>query len=558
MYVLIRRLGAGSGQNRSYKDEELAVDQLSIGRGTDQELLLPGDRVAYQHAEISLSAGQFRIRALASTGITVNGRSCKMAVLNTGDQILIGDYRLIVIAAPDGVDLALSLEVLEQQEAPSIDPAKFVTRLDALTLWRPRRWAWALFFVLLVAALLLPALVTLKPEFQNVLRNTPLPDDSLWLSGELHSVHSTIGKDCQACHTKPFEKVSNDTCVACHEETALHVPAGHPDAGLFDGERCASCHHEHNGEQRMVFEDQRFCADCHASLDQRMSSEPQVGKATDFHADHPAFRLSMLQWQDDSREWLQSPRLTVDESLHDNSNLKFDHAGHLDVEGIKNNDGDWEVLSCDSCHEMALDGINMAPVKMEQHCARCHGLAFDPVDPNRVVPHGKPDQVLANLREYYSSRFIQDRADAGDIRALRPGQRDNLSQLQREGVAWVEKKSQAVAEDMFERRACVSCHEVDRVSEQPPQWFVKPVRLNENWFVSGEFPHVRHTQTECADCHAANESMEAADVLMPDIAVCQECHVGQQQKQGLLSGCISCHNYHQFELDHADLPEVMP
>ena len=158
MYVLIRRLGAGSGQNRAYKDEELAVDQLSIGRGTDQELLLPGDRVAYQHAEISLSAGQFRIRALASTGITVNGRSCKMAVLNTGDQILIGDYRLIVITAPDGVDLALSLEVLEQQEAPSIDPAKFVTRLDALTLWRPRRWAWALFLMLLATALLLPAL----------------------------------------------------------------------------------------------------------------------------------------------------------------------------------------------------------------------------------------------------------------------------------------------------------------------------------------------------------------------------------------------------------------
>jgi hypothetical protein len=52
--------------------------------------------------------------------------------------------------------------------------------------------------------------------------------------------------------------------------------------------------------------------------------------------------------------------------------------------------------------------------------------------------------------------------------------------------------------------------------------------------------------------------MEAADVLMPDIAVCQECHVGQQQKQGLLSGCISCHSYHQFEIDHAGLPKVTP
>ena len=554
MYVLIRRLGAGSGPTRTFKDEELAVDQLSIGRGTDQELLLPGDRVAYEHGEIALSAGQFRVRALASAGITVNGRSCKMAVLNNGDQILIGDYRLVVLPSPEGIDLALSLEVLEQQDAPSVDATQFTTRLDALPRWRPRRWAWLFFIMLLSAGLLIPTVVALKPDLQNMFRNTPLPDDSLWLSGPLHSMHSTIGKGCQACHAKPFEPVQNETCLECHGDTAVHLPEAHADAGMFDGERCASCHHEHNGEQRMVFDDQRFCADCHGSLQQRMSGAPTVERATDFHADHPDFRLSLLQWQATSNSWLQSPRQAVDASLQESSHLKFDHATHLDPQGIKNDTGDWQVLNCSNCHQMTLDGVNMAPISMEQHCSACHVLSFDLQDPQRVVPHGKPDQVLASLREYYAARFVQNTADAGDVRASRPGERNGLNELQREGLLWVENKSRAVAEDLFERRACATCHEVERGSEEPSQWLVKPVRLNEQWFASSEFPHSKHIQSECVDCHAAEQSGQADDVLMPDIAVCQDCHKGQQADEGLRSSCISCHSYHQFDLHSEATP----
>ena len=547
MYVLIRRLGAGSGANRSSKDEELVVDELTIGRGTDQALLLQGERIAYQHAVISLGAGQYRIRSLAPTGITVNGRGTRVAVLNRGDQILIGDYRLVVLSPPDGVDLALSLELLEQQDAPAVDPSQFNTRLDRVAWWQPRRWAWALFLVALLATLLVPALVMLAPSMATWLRSAPLPDDSLWLSGPLHSVHSTLGKDCQACHTTPFQRVTNEACVACHENTALHVPPHHPDMPLFDGERCASCHHEHNGEARMVFEDQRFCSSCHGDLDQRMSTVPEVARATDFHADHPPFRLSLLAWQAQEQRWRHSPRQEVTDALREHSHLTFDHAVHLDTGGVKNDTGDYEVLTCGSCHQPALDGINMAPVSMEQHCARCHALTFDPADPQRVVPHGAPDKVLANLREYYSSRFIRERIAAGDQRALLPGQRDAVSSLQREGLAWVEQRSLAVAEDLFERRACATCHEVESLTQPAHGWSVKPVQLNSRWFVSSEFPHQRHSKMECADCHAAEHSRDATDVLMPDIAVCRDCHVGQQSDDGLRSGCISCHSYHQFE-----------
>src|SRR5690606_14276020 len=132
----------------------------------------------------------------------------------------------------------------------------------------------------------------------------------------------------------------------------------HPDLALFEGERCASCHLEHNGEVRMVLEDQRFCASCHADLDEHMHSPAKVGTATDFLADHPALRFSLLEWQAQTRSWKQGERQSADENLRETSHLTFDHAQHLDPEGVKNEAGRWEVLDCDSCHTPAADAIN--------------------------------------------------------------------------------------------------------------------------------------------------------------------------------------------------------
>lgn len=555
MYVLIRHLGTSGGSQHAFKDEEQVVDTLAIGRGTDQDLQLPDERVALQHATIQLSAGQLKVHSIAATGITVNGRSCKVATLATGDQLLIGNYRLVVLPAQQDVDLALSVELLAQQDAPAIDPQQFNTRLDKVSWLQPRHWAWTLFILLLVLSLAIPATVILEPRWAELARTTPLPDDNLWLSGPLHSVHSNIDRDCQACHTKPFERVRNDVCTACHETTPHHVPVDHPDLALFDGERCASCHHEHNGEVRMVLEDQRFCADCHGGLDARMHGTPTVGSATDFLADHPPLRFSLLEWQAQTRSWTQSERQQADAALREASRLSFDHAQHLDPDGVKNEAGSWEVLACDSCHTPAADAINMAPINMEQHCARCHALTFDAADPTRTVPHGDATQVIASLREFYSARFIQSRSTPTH-QATRPGQSQEISRLQREGLAWVERQTLETAEDLFERRACATCHEVERIAQEPPAWHVQPVRLNHRWFVSSEFPHPRHSNISCTKCHGAETSSDASDVLMPDIAVCRECHVGQESSSGLRSGCISCHSYHQYS--HPVVDEATP
>ena len=49
----------------------------------------------------------------------------------------------------------------------------------------------------------------------------------------------------------------------------------------------------------------------------------------------------------------------------------------------------------------------------------------------------------------------------------------------------------------------------------------------------------------CENCHAAQTSKESADLLIPGIANCRECHAGERAKDKVASGCVACHGYHQ-------------
>jgi len=51
---------------------------------------------------------------------------------------------------------------------------------------------------------------------------------------------------------------------------------------------------------------------------------------------------------------------------------------------------------------------------------------------------------------------------------------------------------------------------------------------------------------KCADCHKAAESERTADVLIPDIAKCANCH-GKTKAQTAAAGsgdCAECHSFH--------------
>ena len=50
---------------------------------------------------------------------------------------------------------------------------------------------------------------------------------------------------------------------------------------------------------------------------------------------------------------------------------------------------------------------------------------------------------------------------------------------------------------------------------------------------------------KCEDCHAARNSKESADVLIPGIANCRACHGGAHAGDKVPTSCIACHDYHQ-------------
>jgi predicted CXXCH cytochrome family protein len=192
---------------------------------------------------------------------------------------------------------------------------------------------------------------------------------------------------------------------------------------------------------------------------------------------------------------------------------------------------------------------------MDEHCSACHTLSFDANAPDRTVPHGDPESVLQVLVEYYSARLLGSDPDAVEQRVRRPGVK--LSRADRDKVAAEAKvQAMAVAADLFERRACINCHEVtkDNNNADAP-WSVEPVRLTKTFFPRARFSHAAHDTevTSCGACHNAADSTDSSDLLIPGIDTCRECHgsaVASRNNAGQTpSTCIMCHDFHAQDPD---------
>jgi hypothetical protein len=106
------------------------------------------------------------------------------------------------------------------------------------------------------------------------------------------------------------------------------------------------------------------------------------------------------------------------------------------------------------------------------------------------------------------------------------------------------------AADLFERRACVNCHEVSRTPDTAMPWHVEPVKLTARFYPHSVFSHKAHETAEggCAACHDASESELATDVLLPGIETCRDCHGSALARHNdasqTPSTCILCHGFH--------------
>ena len=72
-----------------------------------------------------------------------------------------------------------------------------------------------------------------------------------------------------------------------------------------------------------------------------------------------------------------------------------------------------------------------------------------------------------------------------------------------------------------------------------------PVRLTRVWMPQALFSHEKHATESCTTCHDSDKSKKAADIAMPGVEVCQQCHVGARPVLGkVTSDCASCHEFH--------------
>ena len=429
-----------------------------------------------------------------------------------------------------------------------------------------KRWpSWLLFGLVLLAFLIVPLLSLINSETASMLRSSPLPSDNAWISGPLSAAHQIpeLNKNCEACHANAFEVVQDQSCLECHNRTNQHLDIEAHDISQLDTIRCASCHREHNKPTQIVRKDDLLCSSCHRdmassraviTLLRDVDSFGLEQRKSSLIAPHPSFRVSMLAptGKADASE-LASTRIDLDSRPAEISNLTFAHNTHLDPAGIDSPDGT-KILACNDCHVPDGAGRLMQPISMENNCRSCHSMVFDPDFPDRVVPHGEPDTVLLTLEEFYSRQFLlknlgrqPNNQELKEFMLRRPGRTVKRRAEQSFNLSTPWGKANSVAEEIFERTTCKTCHQVsiDQTGEHLSQWRVDPIRLTKQWLPKSTFDHFSHRTAECGLCHQANDSEQSSDVLIPDIQNCESCHTGLQTHESKVpTSCMTCHQFH--------------
>jgi predicted CXXCH cytochrome family protein len=354
---------------------------------------------------------------------------------------------------------------------------------------------------------------------------------------------------------------------------------------------CVDCHTEHEGAGPMEATQQQFCADCHNGLGARLQSagfKSGVGDATDFGLNHPQFRPLILAGYDqanpvpferrDSRAggnpllgW-KMQRAVLHKPLRQEGGLKFTHAQHVSTtNGVAQmwrqvSPGSGQGMDCQDCHKTDPSGTRYQPVRMETACQSCHSLGLQTVGGTvRQLPHGQPAQVIADIRAFYGSAggFRPTGLPIARYTRARPGEvnAERRSIDLARNAALMPGRGDALVRATFAKGGvCGECHTVsfgggDGVRIAP---VAQPVRyLHKGWF-----DHRAHDNLDvrgasgtrrygCRDCHAAEKSNNANDLLLPALSNCQSCHTGEKGatkatlvRSGTPSSCAMCHDYH--------------
>ena len=554
------------------RERELAQAELTIGRAAENDIHLPDLAVEQRHVRVVPAAGgKLRLQSAGTLGFTVDGRSTDDVVVDPaeGAELELGSYRL-QFGSEDGVP-AVTIRQFETSEAGKGEALGGFSLAHVLPGKRPLAWAGLL--AILIAFLAVPV-------WSHINRARAAPDydrsgavmmDASWRTGALSAKHHGLEDNCEACHTEPFVAVRDATCLSCHKDIADHAaqprqsgargPLGRFEQAQWDVAHafnkpgpgaCTDCHTEHEGAGRMEPTREKFCADCHGSLDARLT-DTALGNASDFGKAHPQFQALLTT----ERGQAQPQRISLAARPRQWNGLTFPHDLHLDARGgvtqmarrLGRRNGYGDTLECNDCHRPTADGVRFLPVDMENDCESCHSLVIDQVGGvYRKVRHGDARQARAEL-------MALGRASRPPIISGRgrPGQYGSGG-LYRADFGGPATGAALLARAMAKQGLCGECH---TPAGGAGSLEVMPVTQPSRYFIHGWFDHEEHKQEQCTTCHAADKSDAASDLLLPGIAQCRDCHQGESARTAEVpSGSAMFHSYHPRTVAAAAPPRI--
>lgn len=369
----------------------------------------------------------------------------------------------------------------------------------------------------------------------------------VYSSGQLSRAHAVFTQQCTLCHVAQAgaftAHVTDKACLACHDAPLHH-------ANQTSTPECATCHVEHKGAMLLQATTDTACTQCHAQLRTRDGQPHYVASITSFEKKHPEFAA------------LRSGQADV-------GGVRLNHYVHLQPNLMGPNNARVQ-MTCDDCHRatgggpwpygaelhpVAVNDANASRLRSKaympvpqfaKHCAGCHTLQFDRRFGNDQVPHDKPEAVHAFLLKKFSEYIA---AHPGVVHEVDPPNRQipeqtRVPRVARSAAEWVQFRVDD-AEWLLYAKTCKQCHTLMPTSGPMPE--VAKSNLTARWLAHAEFDHHAHRMMSCTACHTrAPESRETADVLLPGIQTCQQCHREDKPTEAAEGRCFECHQYHDW------------
>ncbi len=558
MFFLVRKSVLGSLDE--LQDLDFDVKELLVGSNDSNNVILED----LEEGTLTIKALNGSTAQFSCTGelqLSLDKKSTKTGKLKKGTVYQLGVYDLEVIQPPTGFDFAINIIRSKRKSATKKTQYILAQKKSSFSIRTVSYWA---FIAIIILFLIAPYLGFQNPSIKQKLDELPIPTDRSWSSGPLAMAHRIpeIGDNCNVCHVKPFEKVQDKQCLGCHQNLGEHVANNHPAVDELDRFLCENCHKEHNEPLQLTRTDDSLCIDCHSNIE-NFSKEDSIDESTvravnGFNSqNHPPFRLSMVNplFKNGQYEWASSrPKFDSNNPLKEQSNLKFSHQVHLDDEKVQN-ESTGDQLVCNDCHQLKDDQEHFKPVTMDKDCRSCHKLTFDVFNPDLELQHGDLRTATVMLQAHYIREFtdpdLREKRSKKKIRRI-PGKHTNNQNCQGTGLDCGRAEAFKEAEFQFTKSGCITCHEVtdNNTDDILSKWFVKPIKINTDWYSKARFDHVSHLsvkqkneQEVCLTCHDVEKSDVSSDIAMPQRNKCLECHQQDEHNSVELS-CIRCHEFH--------------